>query len=108
MRAHIESVFDRSTRALQSGENQWGGGTFAAALRLNAGQGPADARLIDIDRDGNLDIVFSTSNAANRFGVLRNRGAGVFQAAETSGLAVLPDGTLAFALAAFSYYDWLA
>jgi DNA-binding GntR family transcriptional regulator len=32
VRAHIESVFDRSTRNLQGGANEWGGGSFAAAL----------------------------------------------------------------------------
>lgn len=32
VRAHVESVFDQATRRLQAGDNQWGGGTFAAAL----------------------------------------------------------------------------
>lgn len=80
-------------------------GAFAAAQRFNAGKGPADARLIDIDGDGQRDIVFSTSDASNRFGILRNRGGGVFQAAETSGLAVLPDGSLAFSVALGQFND---
>ncbi len=80
-------------------------GSFDPAVLLNTGRGPADLELIDIDRNGSLDIVFTNSDATNRFGILRNRGAGLFQAAETSGLATLPDGTLAFSLAVGQFDD---
>lgn len=80
-------------------------GGYDSAVQFNAGRGPADLELVDVDRNGSLDIVFTNSDAANRFGILRNRGAGLFQAAETSGLATLPDGTLAFALAVGQFND---
>lgn len=38
VRAHVESTFNQATRALQGGDNQWGGAGFAAALRGNAQQ----------------------------------------------------------------------
>ncbi len=82
-----------------------GNGTFAAAGLRSVGRGPAGARIIDLDQDGNLDIAFTNSEAANRFGVLRNRGGGVFQAAELSGLADLSSRTLAFALAVGQFND---
>ncbi|NQV23502.1 MAG: VCBS repeat-containing protein, partial [Rhodopirellula sp.] len=75
-----------------------GDGTFQAATVLSAGRGPAFAELIDLDQNGSLDIAFSNSDASNRFGILRNKGDGTFLAAETSGLALLSDGTLAFSL----------
>jgi hypothetical protein len=82
-----------------------GDGTFATATVLTAGQGPAFSKLIDLDQNGSLDIAFSNSEAGNRFGILRNRGDGTFLAAETSGLALLSDGTLAFSLAVGSFDD---
>ncbi len=80
-------------------------GGFEPAVLLNAGGSPADLELVDVDRNGSRDIVFTNSDAANRFGIIRNRGAGVFQAAETSGLAVSVKGTLAFALAVGQFND---
>ncbi len=80
-------------------------GGYDSAIQFNAARGPADLELIDLDRNGNLDILFTSSDAANRFGILRNRGGGSFQAAEASGLATIPDGTLAFALAIGQFND---
>ena len=82
-----------------------GNGTFAAAELKTAGRGPASARIVDLDLDGNLDIAFTNSEATNRFGVLRNRGGGLFQAAELSGLADLSNRTLAFSLAVGQFND---
>ena len=82
-----------------------GNGTFSAANVLTAGQGPAFAELIDIDQNNGLDITFSNSDAGNRFGILRNKGDGTFLAAETSGLGLLSDGTLAFSLVTGQFDD---
>ena len=82
-----------------------GDGTFETATQHSAGTGPAFAQLVDLDQNGSLDIAFSNSEARNRFGILRNRDDGTFLAAETSGLAAFPDGTLAFSLAIGQFDD---
>jgi hypothetical protein len=38
VRTHLRKVFDETTQNLISGENQWGGGKFAAAIRGNSQQ----------------------------------------------------------------------
>ncbi|MBI1314193.1 S8 family serine peptidase [bacterium] len=87
-------------------------GTFSAARLLPTGSGPESAELSDIDLDGDLDIVFTQVGSARsgsvdrtRFGILRNDGdtdgdgRAEFQPADTSGVALLPDGTIANSLA---------
>ncbi|MFP6762420.1 MAG: FG-GAP-like repeat-containing protein, partial [Planctomycetaceae bacterium] len=88
------------------------GGTFSAARTFATGSGPATAKVEDVDGDGDVDILFTQTGSAKastfdgrRFGILRNEGdpesdgSAAFQPADISGVARLPDGTLANSLA---------
>ncbi|GEM_PF-687144 len=82
-------------------------GTFGTARTFATGVGPTDTSLSDVDQDGDLDVLFTQTGTVfganadlRRFGILRNEGdqngdgAADFQPADTSGVAVLPDGSI--------------
>ena len=60
-------------------------GTFGSENIFSTGttDGPEDVELGDIDRDGDLDIVFGQFNDAGRIGWIRNDGASSFSFVET-------------------------
>ncbi|NQV26965.1 MAG: VCBS repeat-containing protein, partial [Rhodopirellula sp.] len=80
-------------------------GSFEPARQFSAGTFPTSLQVLDLDGDNQPEILFTVVAGTDRIGILRNLGnigpgnRVEFQALETSGVAVLPDGTTAFSMA---------
>lgn len=84
-----------------------GDGTFAAKVDYDTGHGPSAVRLGDLNGDGNLDIIMSSSiylNNVDTVTVLLGKGDGTFAAKVEYGTGVSPNSV---ALGDFNGDGWL-
>ena len=76
-----------------------GDGTLATPLTLTAGKGPTAVQVVDIDIDGDQDLVAAVAGESP-IAILRNNGDGTFQTRELTGAGDFPITTLPLSLAA--------